>query len=295
MRRTTGDKTFALLNGILLFSLVILCVYPFLFVLFSSFSEPNRLMTHTGILVKPLGFSLVGYKMVLRNPNILTGYANTIFYVIAGTAINLAFTILGAYCLSRNKLLWGKFMMFFVTFTMFFNGGLIPTYLLVKGLGIINNRLAILLPTAIWVWNLIIMRTSFKAIPDSLEESARIDGANDITILIRILLPVSTAVIAVMALFYSVGHWNSWFPAMIYLRDRSKYPLQLILREILIANDMTRMQATDISDPTLMGTTAARTLVQYCTIIVATLPILFVYPFAQKYFIKGVMIGSLKG
>ena len=152
------------MNNILLMFLVVLCVYPFIYVLFSSFSEPNRLMAHSGILYKPLGFSLVGYRMVLKNPNILSGYANTLFYVVVGTIINLILSTLGAYCLSRNRLLWGKFMMFFVTFTMFFNGGLIPTYLLVKGLGLINNRLAILLPTAIWVWNLVIMRTSFKAI-----------------------------------------------------------------------------------------------------------------------------------
>ena len=296
MRQTTGEKIYGVFNNFLLILLVILCVYPFLFVLFSSFSDPHLLMGHSGILLKPLGFSLKGYELVLKNPNILSGYINTIFYVVAGTVINLVFTTLGAYCLSRKGLLWGKFMMFFVTFTMFFSGGLIPTYLLVKSLGLLNTRWALILPGAIWVWNLIVMRTSFKAIPDSLEESARIDGANDITILIKIIIPVSTAVMAVMVLFYSVGHWNSWFSAMIYLRDRAKYPLQLILREILIANDTSRMASADISDPTALGTDlAARDLVQYATIIVATVPILFVYPFAQKYFIKGVMIGSLKG
>lgn len=296
MRQTSGEKLFGVFNNFLLILLVIMCVYPFVFVLFSSFSDPHLLMAHSGILLKPLGFSLKGYKLVLNNPNILSGYMNTIFYVVAGTAINLVFTTLGAYCLSRKGLLWGKAMMFIVTFTMFFHGGLIPTYLLVKSLGLLNTRWALLLPGAIWVWNLIVMRTSFKAIPASLEESARIDGANDITILVKIIVPISTAVMAVMVLFYSVGHWNSWFSAMIYLRDRAKYPLQLILREILIANDTSRMASADISDPTALGTDlAARDLVQYATIIVATVPILFVYPFAQKYFIKGVMIGSLKG
>ena len=296
MKRSGGEKVFATFNTLLLLGLVIVCVYPFVFVLFSSLSDPNRLIAHSGILLKPLGFSLKGYELVLNNPNIRTGYGNTIFYVIVGTTINLIFTTIGAYCLSRKNLLWGKIMMFIVTFTMFFNGGLIPTYLLVKSLGMVNTRWALLLPGAIWVWNLIVMRTSFQGIPDSLEESARIDGAGDITILIRIIVPVSKAVIAVMILFYSVGHWNSWFSAMVYLRDRVKYPLQLILREILIANDTTRMQSADISDPTQLGTDiAARALVQYSTIIVATIPVLFIYPFAQKYFIKGVMIGSLKG
>lgn len=296
MRRTRGEKVFAIFNSLILIGLVAACIYPFIFVLFSSLSDPHLLIAHSGILLKPLGFSLKGYELVLRNPNITTGYGNTLFYVIGGTFINLIFTTLGAYCLSRKGLLWAGVMMFIVTFTMFFNGGLIPTYLLVKSLGMVNTRWALLIPQAIWVWNLIVMRTSFQGIPDSLEESARMDGAGDLTILLRIILPVSKAVIAVMILFYSVGHWNSWFPAMIYLRDRDKYPLQLILREILIANDTTRMQSADITDPTQLGTdAAARSLVQYSTIIVATLPVLFVYPFAQKYFIKGVMIGSLKG
>ena len=296
MQRTRGENIFSVFNTIILLALVLACVYPFLFVVFSSFSEPNLLIAHSGILLSPLGFTLEGYQLVLKNPNIQTGYANTLLYVVVGTFINLLFTTLGAYCLSRRRLLWGKLMMFIVTFTMFFNGGLIPTYLLIKNLGMVNTRWALLIPGAIWVWNLIVMRTSFQGIPDSLEESAHIDGANDVIILIRIIIPVSKAVIAVMILFYSVGHWNSWFNAMIYLRDRTKYPLQLILREILIANDTTRMQAADVTDPTQLGTNAAaRALVQYSTIIVATVPILFVYPFAQKYFIKGVMIGSLKG
>lgn len=292
-KKTIGNIIFDSINVIFMIILMLACLYPMAYVLFASISNPKLLSQHQGILFRPLGFTLKGYELVLDNPNIKNGYINTLIYVIAGTLVNLVMTSLGAYVVSRKNLFWQKYIMFIITFTMFFGGGLIPYYLVVQKLGLINRRLSLIITSAISTWNLIVMRTSFMSIPDSLEESAKLDGANDFTVLFRIILPVSKATLAVMTLFYAVGHWNSWFSAMIFLRDRKLFPLQLILREILITNDTKDMTLiTDASQ--LADQDIYKSLVQYCTIIVATLPILFIYPFLQKYFVKGVMIGSLK-
>ncbi len=273
-----------------------LFLYPFLYVVYASISDPVLLVRNEGILLAPLGFTLEGYKLVFQNPNIYTGYLNTFIYVTAGTVVNLLMTSIGAYVLSRKDLLLKKGLMLLITFTMFFGGGLIPSFLLVNSLGMMNTRLALIIPGAISTWNLIVMRTSFAEIPVSLEESAKLDGANDIQVLFRIILPVSKAVIAVMALFYAVGHWNSWFSASIYLRDRKLFPLQLILQEILIKNDASMLGNASAQQLQDINTNKAwyRTLIQYCTIVVATGPILCIYPFIQKYFVKGVMVGSIK-
>ncbi len=299
-KKTVGERIFNCINITFLTILAIACLYPMLYVLFASFSDPIELMKHRGLMLRPLGFTIEGYKLVFKNPSITTGYLNTLFYVTAGTAINLFMTSLGAYVLSRKNVLWKNAIAFMITITMLFSGGLIPFYLLVKSLGMVNTRWALIIPGAISTYNLFVMRTSFASIPDSLEESAKIDGANDFIILFRIILPLSKAVLAVMTLFYAVGHWNAWFNAMIFLRKRELFPLQLILREILIANDMQSMSNLEgLVDVSVQANADivyfARLLVQYCTIIVATLPILFLYPFVQKYFVKGVMIGSLKG
>ncbi|MDN5276308.1 MAG: putative aldouronate transport system permease protein [Clostridiales bacterium] len=299
-KKTVGERIFNCINIIFLTILAIACLYPMLYVLFASLSHPIELMKHRGLILRPLGFTIEGYKLVFKNPSITTGYLNTLFYVTAGTAINLFMTSLGAYVLSRKNVLWKNTIAFMITITMLFSGGLIPFYLLVKSLGMVNTRWALIIPGAISTYNLFVMRTSFASIPDSLEESAKIDGANDFIILFRIILPLSKAVLAVMTLFYAVGHWNAWFNAMIFLRKRELFPLQLILREILIANDMQSMSNLEgLVDVSVQANADivyfARLLVQYCTIIVATLPILFLYPFVQKYFVKGVMIGSLKG
>lgn len=288
---TSGERVFSTVNIIILTALLILFLYPVLYILFGSFSDPGKMMEHHGILFAPLGFTLDAYKLVLKNPLILTSYANTLYYVIAGTAINVFLTTLGAYCLSRKKLLLKNFFMLLITFTMFFSGGLVPSYLLVKSLHLQDTRWVMLIPTAISAYNLIIMRTFVNGIPDSLEESAKIDGAGDFTVLFKILVPVAKPVIAVMVLFYGVGHWNEWFNASIYMTDRDLFPLQLILREILIQNSTDSMM-TDVggADKALIGES-----VKYATIVVATVPILFIYPFLQKYFQKGFMLGSVKG
>lgn len=292
MRRTRGEIVFEFINTLFMLFMIFICLYPMLYVTFASVSDPNRLMAHRGPLVSSLGFTLKGYLLVLKNPNIAIGYKNTLLYLTVGTTVNLIMTTVAAYVLSRKKPYWINKMMMLIVFTMFFSGGLIPSYLLVINLGMRNTLWAVILPGAISTWNLIIMRTSFQAIPESLEESARIDGATDIKILVSIMLPLSLPVIAVMALYYGVGHWNSWFSAMVYLRKRSMYPLQLVLREILIQNTGDHITAADASSQDM---DAYRILVQYCTIMVATIPILFVYPFLQRYFIKGVMIGAVKG
>ena len=284
----TEDHIFAgaayLLTGIM----AVACLYPMWHVVMASFSDPIELMRHSGVILKPLGHSLEGYRVVLQNPNIPKSYFNTIFYVLAGTSINMLLTTMGAYALSRKGLLFRRTLTLLIVFTMYFNAGLVPNFLLVKGLGMYNSIMALMLPGAISTWNLIVMKTAFQSIPVSLEESARLDGANDFTILFRIFLPLSKATVAVMILFYAVGHWSSWFHAMLYLRDRAKFPLQLIMREILISNSANGNASAD-SDVMFL-----QEVVKYATIVVSTVPILFIYPFAQKYFMAGVMIGSVK-
>ena len=289
-KRSAGEISFDVLNTVIMLALIATTLYPFLYVLFASLSDAVELMRHRGIMWKPQGFSLEAYKTVLSNDSIISGYQNTIFYVVVGSAFNLLMTSLGAYVLSRRNVMLKKPIMIMIMITMFFGGGLIPTYLLINDLGLYNTRAALIIPGAISTWNLIVMRTSFQSVPYSLEESARIDGANDFTILFRIIIPLSLPVLAVMTLFYAVGHWNSYFGALIYLTDASKFPLQLVLREVLLTNNMEEMLTGVASD----ARHQISQTIKYATIMVATVPILVLYPFLQKYFVKGVMIGSLK-
>ena len=292
-KRGWGDYLFDTINYAFMLIFGFLCLYPMLYVLFASFSEPAQIARHFGPLSRPLGFTTAGYKVVLANPNILTGYANTILYVLAGTTINLLMTTLGAYVLSRKHFYLKRFFMVMIIITMYFSGGLIPSLLLVRSIGLYDTRWALLLPEAIATWNMIVMRTAFASVPDSLEESAKIDGANDFRIMCQIILPLVKPTIAVMVLFYAVGHWNSWMSALIYLQNRSLWPLQIILREILIANSTGGNIMADAGGSEGI-IPLIELIVRYCTIIVATVPILCIYPFCQKYFISGVMLGSLK-
>lgn len=285
--RSPGDRIFIGTVYIITGLMALMCLYPMLHVLFASISDPIRLMQHTGVILKPLGFSLEGYKIVLKNPNIPVSYLNTIIYVVVGTSINILMTTLGAYALSRKGYMFKKTITLLIVFTMYFNGGLIPNFLLVKALGMYNTIWALVVPGAISTWNLIVMKTCFQAIPVSLEESARLDGANDFVILLKVFLPLSKATMAVMLLFYAVTQWSSWFNAMIYLSDRKKFPQQLIMREILIANST----SGNTMDSDVMF---LEEVVKYATIIVSTVPVLCIYPFVQKYFMTGVMMGSVK-
>ena len=287
IRTSLGSRVFDMIVVAVVALITLMCFYPMVYVLAASFSNPVQLMNNRGPILAPLGWSLGGYEIVLRNPNTWIGYQNTAFYVLAGTALNMLMTVMGAYALSRPNFKGKKTITFFIVFTMYFNGGLIPNFLLVKELKMLNTYWALIVPGAVGTWNMLILRTAFRSVPASLEEAAIIDGANDFQILRHVLLPVSKASIAVIVLFYAVGHWNSWFNAMIYLpRARDKYPLQLFLREILIASS-TLEEATEVD--------FSAELVKYCTIIVSTLPILCLYPFLQRYFVKGVMLGSVKG
>ncbi|WP_020616492.1 carbohydrate ABC transporter permease [Paenibacillus daejeonensis] len=289
VKRSLGEKIFDSLNIIFLTVCSFLFLYPMWYVLVSSFSDAYAIAS-SRVTFWPVGFNFNAYKLVFEDARIWEAYGNTLFYVGAGTAINLVLTTLGAYPLSRRNLDGKSFFMAFIVFTMFFSGGLIPAYLNVRELGLFDTRWALLLPGAISAFNLIVMRTFFQGIPDSLIESGKIDGANDIKILLRIVLPLSMPVIAVMTLFYAVGHWNSWFAAMIYLQDRSLYPLQLILREILIQSSAQNMLSGATQDEVFRISES----IKFATIIVATLPILVIYPFLQRYFVKGVMIGAIK-
>ena len=290
-QKTIGSRLYTVLNTCLLILLTALFLYPMWYVLVGSFSDPFQLFISNDILILPKGFSLKGYEQVFKNPNILRGYLNTLFYLVVGTAANLLATSLGAYVLSRSQLMLKRLFTLMVVFTMYFSGGLIPTFLVVKNLGLYDSRLALILPALVGTWNMIVMRTSFKALPASIEESARIDGANDFVVLFRIILPCAKATVAVIILYYAVGYWNNWFSAMIYLKDKNKYPLQLVLREILLANTSNGATAEGFEESDMLY---LEDLVRYATIIVSTLPILCAYPFCQKYFMKGVMMGSVK-
>ncbi|MBP1963179.1 carbohydrate ABC transporter permease [Paenibacillus aceris] len=289
MRLTNGERTFGYFNTVLMLGLCAVTLYPFLYVLFASFSNSTELLQHLGPLYRPAGFDLSAYKAVFSNPMIVEGYKNTLLYVLLGTTINLIMTSIGAYVLSRPNLYFKNMMMFFIVVTMVFHGGLIPSFLLVNNLGMMNTMWALLIPGAINTFNMIIMRTSFQGIPVSLEESARMDGAGDWTILFRIMIPLSLPVMAVMVLWYAVGHWNSYFSALLYLRNREAYPLQLILRELLIQNSTDAYSAGSSDDKYAIGET-----IKYAAIIVSTLPILCLYPFLQKYFVHGVLVGAIK-
>ena len=284
IKQTKGERVFNVFNVIFLTLLSICAFYPMYYVLMASFSQSGQLMAHSGLLLTPAGFSTSAYEVIIDNKNIWTGYGNTLFIVIIGTLVSLALTSMAAYPLSRKTFGARNFFMMMITFTMMFSGGLIPRFLVVKDVGLYDSIWSLILPVVINTTNLIIMRTACAAIPESLEESAKIDGANDLIIYVRIIMPLAKATLAVLALYYGVAYWNSWFTASIYLRSRDKFPLQLILREILIANE------NENTDNELMSES-----IKYAAIIVSTVPILCAYPFLQRYFVKGVMIGAVKG
>ncbi len=292
--RTTGEKIFGVINYTILTVSCVICIYPLWHVLMASISDPIIIFGRRGFILFPLGkVAFKGYRLVLNNPNIITGFFNSIFYVVVGTALSMVLTILGAYVLSRKGLYWNRFFTKMIIFTMYFHGGLIPFYLMVMSLGLKDNRLAIILPTAVNTFNLIVMRTAFAGISPSMWESAKMDGAHEWKIIWRIMVPLAQATVAVIALFYAVWQWNSWFNPSLFLESKDKWPLQLLLREILLVNEgsnsMTQLGSVGQSQQEMY-----RLLVRYCTIIVATVPILLVYPFLQRYFISGVMIGSVK-
>lgn len=291
IKTTAGEKIFLVVNYIFMILFMFIMLYPMYYVLIASFSDSIALSAHEGLLLKPLGFTLEAYKLMSKNPMILKGYGNTLFVLVVSLVINMTLTCIGAYFMSRKNVLFNRPITLMIIFTMYFSGGLIPFYMTVKQLGMENSLMSLIIPSAVNTFNLIVMRTSFASIPDSLEEAAMLDGAGHITILTRIVVPLSKATFAVIALYYAVFHWNAWFNAMLFLSDHSKFPLQLILQEILIQNDTSSMtQMVSVGDSSFIGET-----IKYAVIIVSVVPILCVYPFVQKYFEKGVMIGAVKG
>ena len=291
-KRTRGERVFDGFNELLMLVVILVTLYPLLYVVFVSFSVPAQYMRFNGaFLLRPLGFSLSSYKAVFRNINIWNGYRNTIIVVVLGLAVNMALTIVGGYVLSCRKLMLRRPLALFTMFTMYFNGGIVPMYLMVKSYGILDTVWALVFPVAVNTFNMIIMRSAFEGVPESLEEAARIDGASQLKILISIMIPVVMPTIAVLVLYYGVSHWNSWFNALIYMRTRSKYPLQLILREMIIQNTSAATSAAGAADDEAM----IEETIKYATIIVATVPILLLYPFLQRFFVKGVMVGAVKG
>ncbi len=279
--------------GLFLSALAIIMLYPMLYEVFVSFSEPAQLVKARGILTHPLGFSLDAYKIVFGIKDIITGYGNTLFVMVVGLAVNLLMTSLGAYFISRKssrvKLL--KPFMVMILFTMYFSGGLVPTWLTVKNLGLYDTRWALIIPNALSTYNMILLCSYFKSIPDSLEESVSMDGGNHFTILFRIILPLSKPAMAVMFLYYGVSHWNSWFNAMIYLRSKELYPLQLVLRNILVEGSALNTNSASVS---ALNYEEMEMSVKAAMVVVSTVPFLLIYPFLQKYFQGGLMVGSLK-
>ncbi|KQO18378.1 carbohydrate ABC transporter permease [Paenibacillus sp. Leaf72] len=288
MKRSSGEYVFDFFNVIMLCCIIAVSFYPMLYVLNSSISDPDQLLRSRSLMLLPEGFQLEAYKYVFQNPKIYNGYLNTLFYVVAGTLVNLLMTAFAAYALSRMDLFGRKTFMQLITFTMFFGGGMIPSFLLIQNLGLVDTRLAMIIPGAISTFYFLIMKTSFESIPISLIESAKLDGANDFLILFRIVLPLSKSILAVMSLYYAVDHWNDYVGPMLYLRSQELYPIQIVMRDILISSSTESMGA-GVDTGFAIGEN-----IKYATIIISTLPIMLVYPFIQKFFVQGALIGAVK-
>lgn len=292
MLRTKGEKAFSVVNAVLLSLVALACLIPVWHVFCASVSEPSLLNATRGAVIWPLGkWDFGGYEQVFQTKYILQGYANTLYYVVVETVIGMLLTMFAAYALSRKDLMIRKPVSLLITFTMLFSGGLVPTYMVVKNLGLMDTIWSIVITNCVNVFNVMIMRTAFASVSDTLVEAAQIDGAGHVRTLFQIILPVCKAVVAVVVLFYVVQHWNSWFRASLYLKTRTRYPLQLWLREIVIAESTGTMESEggDVNALNL-----SRVLVKYCVIVISIAPMMILYPFVQKYFVTGVMIGSIK-
>jgi len=303
IKDTPGRIIFKIINYVFLAALAFVCLVPFWHILMLSFSNPNMIARTTGVVMYPLSglnsrgealsATVGGYVIVFKNSSLIRGYANTIFYVGAGCILSIICSAVAAYCISRRTL-FGSYILIVMMVSMFFNGGMIPTYMVNRALGLVNTRWVMVLNGMLGVFYIIILMTAFRSLPQGLEESAQLDGAGHFTMLFKISLPLVKASIAVIALFYSIGKWNEYITAQIYLRNSKLFPLQIILRQILLdANGAAGMQ-DDMRN--IVGSEGnVQELVKYCTTIVGTVPLLCIYPFVQKYFVKGIMIGSMKG
>lgn len=291
IKDSVGVKIFRCINALILILVTIASLYPVIHVIMASFSDGNLLMAHRGILLRPLGFNTAAYRKVFEYPILLRGYLNTIIICSVSLVVSILLTSFGAYVTTRKAFRFRNVAMMMIMFTMYFNGGMIPTYMLIKNIGLLDSIWALILPSALSTYNLIVLRTSFASLPDSLCEAARMEGAGHFKILFQIVMPLSKATLAVIVLYYLVARWNSWFDASIYIDTREKYPLQLLLREILIENDNGEMNQ-NVLEADMQS--VSETL-KYAVIVASTVPVLCIYPFLQKYFAKGVMIGAVKG
>lgn len=291
-RFLNDDKIFDIVRTLILISALLVVAYPLYFIVIASISDGTAINTGQ-VWLLPKGINFEGYRRILQDDMIWIGYRNTIFYTVIGTSINLVLTILLAYPLSRKDFKAGKFVIIFLMITMYFNGGLIPRYLLVKNLGLMDSWLVMVILNSVNVFNVIIARSFLRSsIPETLYEAAVLDGCTHFKYLIQVVLPLSKPIIAVLVLYYGIGHWNEFFTGLIYLKDEKLYPLQLILRSILVDNQMQDNMVMDIDDTAQKDIAE---LIKYGVIIVSSLPVLILYPFLQKYFVQGVMIGSVKG
>lgn len=290
-KRSASDITFDILNTIIMLGLITVTFYPIWYVVCASLSTSAAVTQNPGRLLWPQNFTAGAYLKAFQHPLILSGFRNILFILACSLPLNLFMTLLCGYFMAAKNVLLKKYIVAFLVFTMFFSGGLIPTYLNQKSLGLYNNLWALIIPGALSIYNAIICRTAIESVPDSLVESAYIDGANDCTVLFKIITPLIKPTLAVLALYYGVSHWNSWFNASLYIADNELLPIQNILRAILIANnDMLNQGASSMDSIDTYAET-----IKYAVIVIATVPILCVYPFLQKYFVKGVMIGAVKG
>ena len=286
-----GDYFFDTANTVIMVALMFVTVYPMYYVLVAAFTNNLTLLASPGFLWYPKGFTIGSFRLAFTHPLLLSGYKNILFIMFWGLIFNLSLTLFTGFFLASKNVYFRKPILFIILFTMFFNAGMIPNFLNIRSLGLYNSLWSLILPGAISVYNSIICRTAIETVPESLSESARIDGANDLTILFRIITPLIKPTMVVLILYYGIGHWNSWFNASIYIRDTEKLPIQNILRSILIANsDILNAAATEKDQINQFSET-----IKYSAIVITTVPVLFIYPFLQRYFVKGVMIGAVKG
>ena len=291
IKRSTGDRIFDVINTLILLALCFVTLYPMWYCLCASFTQNSYLVAHQGTIIWPHGFNTGSYSLAFTHPLLLSGYQNILIVLAASLPINIILTLFAGYFMASKGVLFKPLIKFIIMFTMFFSGGMIPAYLNIRDLGLYNSLWALILPGAMSVYNSIICRTAIQGVPESLTESAYIDGANDLIIVFRIILPLIMPTIAVLLLYYGVGHWNSWFNASIYLKDNDKLPIQNIMRALLIANSSVLNSAAAESDQVNEFAES----IKYSTIILTTVPVLCIYPFLQKYFVKGVMVGAVKG
>ena len=291
MKTSLGDKIFVVINSAILICLCIITLYPIWYVFCASMTSNTYLVSHPGILLWPHEMTFGAYKLAFSHPLLLSGYTNTLIILAVSLPINILMTLFAGYFMASKDVMFKPLLQGLIMFTMFFSGGMIPAYLNIRDLGLYNSLWALILPGALSVYNSIICKTAIESVPESLKESAYIDGANDVIILFRIIVPLIKATLAVLLLYYGVGHWNAWFNASIYLKDNEKLPIQNIMRAILIANSNVLNSAAAENDQVNQFAEA----IKYSTIILTTVPVLCIYPFIQKYFVKGVMFGDVKG